>query len=175
MTREECQKLLTIINATYPNFNPEDLTATINSWLVFMQDYRYEEMEMALRYYVITSKSPFAPSVSELIAIASRAMEYSESDAITAWTQVRKAIKRGIYYAEEDFYSLPELAQKVVGYPEQIRSWAQMEAKEIDTVVWSNFKKSYETLQNRKQEQAMLSRSMQSLIQNTEQAMIEAN
>ena len=173
MTREECKKLLMIIDASYPNFNAQDLTATINSWYLFLESYDYKEIELALKIFITTSGSAFAPSVSELIAAANKPRQLTEIDATTAWTQVRKAIKRGIYYAEEDFYSLPELSQKVIGYPEQIRSWAQMESREIDTVVASNFRRSYESLQRKKQELSAMPLDIQRLIQTAEQKMIE--
>ena len=173
MTRDECKQIIMIIDASYPNFNVDDLTGTINAWYFMLQDYDYNTIIAGLKVFIATSGSAFAPSVSELIAYARKPQELQEPDATEAWVQVRKAIRRGIYYAEEDFEALSETAKKVVGSPSQIRSWAQMESRDIDSVVWSNFKKCYEVAQNRSRELKAIPANVMKLIENTGHAMIE--
>lgn len=175
MSMEECVELLMVIDACYPNFNvrPEDVDATSKAWFKFMKDYDYNTMETALKIFVNTSGSAFAPSVSELIAAAAKPRALMATDVATAWTQVRKAIRRGIYNSAEEFEKLPELAKQVVGSHEQLITWAQMQSSEIDTVVWSNFKRSYETLQKRQDEIAAMPAEIRNLIQSKQQMMIE--
>lgn len=167
MTRDECKKILIILDASYPNLKIEDMTSTIDSWFIFLQDYDYKTIEAGLKIFISTSGSSFAPSVSELIAYSRKPKELQETDAATAWVQVRNAIRRGIYYSHEDFEKFPDDVKKVVGSPSQIYTWAQMESKEIDTVIWSNFKKSYDTIQNRRREFSALPNEVKALIQKT--------
>ena len=58
-----------------------------------------------------------------------------------AWNQVRKAIS--YYNARENFNKLPELAQQIVGSPNQLKEWAMMKMEDVGTVVQSNFLKAY--------------------------------
>ena len=161
-----------IIDASYPNFNTQDLTSTINAWYLFLKDYDYKIIEAGLKVFIMTSGSAFAPSVSELIAASRKPQELLEADAATAWAQVRKAISRGIYHSVEDFEAFPEIVKKVVGSPSQINTWAQMESREIDTVVASNFRRSYETVQDRNREISAIPKDVLNIIQNAEQKMI---
>ena len=69
MTREETKELLMTINAIYPNFkvNPDQMTFTINAWHMVLKDYPATAINNALQKYANSSKSGFAPSVSQLI------------------------------------------------------------------------------------------------------------
>lgn len=173
MTRDETKKLLMVIDACYPNFKSENITATINSWAVMLEEYDYRAIEAGLKVFVATSGSAFAPSVSELIAAARKPMELKEPDMAEDWTQVRKAIRDSYYHAEEHFDKLSDTAKKVVGTPSQLRSWGQMESREVDTVVWSNFKKCYESAQSRARELKAIPGSVMKVIEQTSVAMIE--
>ena len=176
MTEDDCAKILMTIDACYPNFNVnnDSIEYTKKAWNVFLKDFEYKEIETALRIYIMTSGSAFAPSVSELIAAARKPKQLTEIGAEEAWPQVRKAIRNSLYNSEEGFAALPELAQKVVGSPNQLRTWGMMESREIDTVIWSNFKKSYEALQKRTNDYAALPKDVQQLLDNTSKNMIGA-
>lgn len=174
MTRDECKKILMTIEVLYPNFKIENMTGTINSWFIILQDYDYKMIEAGLKIFTATSGSAFAPSVSELIAYARKPQELKQTDAATAWVQVRKAIRNGIYHAGEEFDNLPEDVQRVVGSPNQIYTWALMESREIDSVVCSNFRKAYETMQKRDNDLKALPQNIQNLLQQTEQKMLTA-
>ena len=172
MSKEECKKILMTIQALYPNYTIEDKESTLRAWLVILQDYDYTAIETGLKIYVTTSGSAFAPSVGELITYSMKPLEMQQVDAVDAWTQLRKAISRGLYYSREEYEKLPEMVKEVVGSPAQIRSWAELETKEIDTVVWSNFKKSYEAKCQRKKDFALLPKEVRAVIQETEIKMI---
>lgn len=172
MTKEECKQLLMTMEIIYPNFKVEDKANTLKAWHLILQDYDPKYIEMGLKIYVTSSGSAFAPSIAELIEAAKRPEELQMVDSSTAWSLVRKAISRGLYYAKEEYEKLPELAKEVVGSPAQIRSWAELETREIDTVVWSNFKKSYESLKEKKKQISMLPADVRTLINGTQQKMI---
>ena len=87
---------------------------------------------------------------------------------------MRKAISRGLYYANEEFESLPEEAKKVVVRPEQLKEWAQMPSEEIDTVVRSNFRRSYEIMLKRSAELESLPKEVKKLVGAVNKKQIEA-
>lgn len=66
MTREQTQELLAAIQVAFPNFNPKDKKATINMWFMMISDYTYEQLSLALKEYILTEKSGFAPSIGQL-------------------------------------------------------------------------------------------------------------
>lgn len=67
MTREETKKLLLTIEAAYPHFKPENATLTVDTWHWALKDYPAPAIMNALQKYIKSSKSGFAPSVSQLI------------------------------------------------------------------------------------------------------------
>lgn len=66
MTREQIQELLATIQVAFPNFNPKDKKATTNLWLMMLSEYTYEQVSLALREYILTEKTGFAPSIGQL-------------------------------------------------------------------------------------------------------------
>ena len=168
MTREETAKLLAAISALYPNFKVENRSFVIDAWFSMLEDFEYSAISEALKVYTRTVDDQFAPSVNKLIALTRKPSELTQMNEVTAWRLVRKAIGRGIYYSREEYEKLPEEVQQAVGDPEQIRQWAMLESSEIDTVIQSNFKRRFETMQKRRLEIEAMPAEMQELIkQNT--------
>ena len=52
MTRDETKEILMTIQATYPNFKPEDKTITINTWFTLLKDYDRKQIGVALRDFI---------------------------------------------------------------------------------------------------------------------------
>ena len=146
MTREETQKLLMAIGSIYPNFKPEDKTLTIDSWHWALEEYPAEAVKAALQIYIRTSNTGFAPSVSQLISAMYEPTKNDQLSEGEAWAMVKKAIQDGNYHAEERFNELPETVQRAVGGPGMIRQWAQTDTDEVNTVIMSNFQRSYKAI-----------------------------
>lgn len=166
MNRDETKKILMIISATYPNFKIGDKTQAIDAWNFMLSDYSYNDIAVALKTYIATSGSAFAPSVSELIAMTRKPAELTAIDEVTAWGQVRAAIRKGLYYSREEFEKLDPDVQRAVGTPDQLREWAQLSSNEIETVIQSNFRRRFETMQKRAQEVAAMPAEVRQLLQN---------
>jgi len=80
-----------------------------------------------------------------------------------AWDMVRRAIS--YYHANEAFRNLPPILQKIVGSPNQLREWALMDVETVNSVIQSNFMRSYRAMAAREREYAMLPESTRQLIQ----------
>lgn len=156
MTRQETAQLLAIISATYPNFKVENKTQTIDAWCWALEEYPYEAIQMAYKVYLRTDKSGFAPSVNQLITNLQKPKEVSVMSEGEAWALVKKAIQNGNYHADEEFEKLPPLIQKAVGDSNMIRQWAMTDSSEVNTVIASNFQRSYKCIVSREQEKMML-------------------
>lgn len=75
MTREEIQELLATMQVAFPNFNPKDKKATTNLWLVMLSEYTYEQISSALKEYILTEKTGFAPSIGQLANLVKKQKE----------------------------------------------------------------------------------------------------
>ena len=153
MTRDETKELLMMLRATYPNFNvkPEEMTFTINAWQMMLEEYPYQAIQVALKIYVKTSTSGFAPSVSQLINAMYQPTKQNELSEGEAWALVKRAIQDGAYSATERYEELPDLVKQAVGSPNMIFQWSQTDSDEVNTVVMSNFQRTYRTILHRKE------------------------
>lgn len=145
MTRDETKELLMTIRAVYPNFNvkPEEMTPTINAWHLLLEEYPMQAAKIALQIYVKTNNTGFAPSVSQLIGCMYALSKNEQLSEGEAWAQVKKAIRDSTYHSEERYAELPESIQQAIGSAQMLREWAMSDSSEVNTVIMSNFQRSY--------------------------------
>ena len=149
MTREETQKILMVIQAAYPNYKPQDKSLTVNTWNEMLSDYSYQQVSAALKAYITSDKSGFAPGIGQIISKVNMLSKPQELNEMEAWSLVSKALRNGNYGAVEEFEKLPETVKEAVGSPENIRNWATSEYETIETVIQSNFIKTYRSVVER--------------------------
>ncbi len=149
-----------MITATFPNFKVENKTETINSWLYFLGEYDSNEVVLALKSYVKSNSSGFAPSCSQLIAELEKPRELAQMDGAEAWSLVRKAIGRSTYNSQAEFDKLPPTIQKAVGSANILYSWA-VDENYAEDVVMSLFLKNLKSVQQRESQFRRLPSEMQ--------------
>ena len=67
MTRDETVKIIRIMCDCYPNYKPSNLSETVDVWQMMLNEYDYSQISMALKTYVHSDTSGFAPSIGQLI------------------------------------------------------------------------------------------------------------
>lgn len=174
MTKNEVVKLLMTIQTFYPNYQVENKEFTINAWYSIIGDCDYKPMEKALRAYITTDTSGFAPSIGQLINKLHEVQSPQELNEMEAWLLVSKALRNGTYGAVEEFNKLPPLVQKAVGSPDNLRNWAQTDSESIENVVQSNFMRTYRTVVNRAKEYRKMPKDIQALIESTNRSSYSA-
>lgn len=174
MTKNEVVKLLMTIQTFYPNYQVENKEFTINAWYSIIGDCDYKPMEKALRAYITTDTSGFAPSIGQLINKLHEVQSPQELNEMEAWLLVSKALRNGTYGAIEEFNKLPPLVQKAVGSPDNLRNWAQTDSESIENVVQSNFMRTYRTVVNRAKEYQKMPKDIQALIESTNRSLYSA-
>lgn len=174
MTKNEVVKLLMTIQTFYPNYQVENKEFTINAWYSIIGDCDYKPMEKALRAYITTDTSGFAPSIGQLINKLHEVQSPQELNEMEAWLLVGKALRNGTYGAVKEFNKLPPLVQKAVGSPDNLRNWAQTDSESIENVVQSNFMRTYRTVVNRAKEYRKMPKDIQALIESTNRSSYSA-
>lgn len=164
MTRDEIKEMLMVIQAAYPNYKPQDKTVAVNTWYMMLKDYEKEVVEAALKIYIASDTSGFAPAIGQLIDKINTVTAPPELNSMTAWGLVSKALRNGCYGAEQEFEKLPMTVKRAVGSPDNLRHWAQSDSKSIETVIQSNFIRSYEAEVRRKNEAAKTPKDVMALI-----------
>lgn len=167
MTEEQVGKLLMTIQAYYPNYNPPDKKVTLNAWYIMLAEYPEELVLQALRACIATNTSGFAPDVGQIMSKIQTISQPQEFDGMTAWGLVSKALRNGTYGAVEEFNKLPPLVRQAVGIPDNLKNWATSDYQTIETVIQSNFLRTYETVVKRANEINRMPDNIKSLIEKT--------
>lgn len=163
MNITECKKLIVSMMVVYENYNPKDPELTARIWADIMPDYSYRQVDAALRSYIRSNVSGFAPTPGQLIDIIHTMTTPGELNEMEAWAVVKEAIGRSGYHATEEFAKLPLLAQKAVGSADQLRVWA-IDSNFNESVVMSNFQRSYRTVIDREREISKMPEDVRMLI-----------
>ena len=150
MTKEGATKLIMTMVAAYPNFHPADMTSTIKIWHAQLDAYRDDEVAAALKAFILSDASGFAPTIGQVVALIPRNQGDGMSE-LEAWGLVAKAIRNGNYGAEEEFAKLPDNIRAAVGSAGQIRQWASIDMNDLETVAQSNFLRSYRAVVKREE------------------------
>lgn len=164
MTEEQVGKLLMTIQAYYPNYNPPDKKITLNAWYIMLAEYSEELVLQALRACIATNTSGFAPDVGQIMSKIQTISQPQELDGMAAWGLVSKALRNGTYGAVEEFNKLPPLVRQAVGMPDNLKNWATSDYQTIETVIQSNFLRTYETVVKRVNEINRMPDDIKSLI-----------
>lgn len=167
MTREETVKIIRIMSDCYPNYKPNNLSETVDVWQMMLDEYSYNQVSIALKAYVTSDTSGFAPSVGEIVAKIQLVSQPQELDGMTAWGLVSRALRNGTYGAVEEFNKLPPLVRQAVGMPDNLKNWATADYQTIETVIQSNFLRTYETIVKRANEINRMPDNIKSLIEKT--------
>lgn len=167
MTREETVKIIRIMSDCYPNYKPNNLSETVDVWQMMLDEYGYNQVSIALKAYVTSDTSGFAPSVGEIVAKIQLVSQPQELDGMAAWGLVSNALRNGTYGAVEEFNKLPPLVRQAVGMPDNLKNWATSDYQTIETVIQSNFLRTYETVVKRANEINRMPDNIKSLIEKT--------
>lgn len=166
MTREETVKIIRIMVDSYPNYKPNNISETVDVWNMMLSEYTYEQISVALKAYILSDTSGFAPSIGQLIGKIQSISRPQELSEMEAWSLVSKAIRNSGYNSVEEFAKLPPIVQNAVGLPDQLRTWA-LDENYNEQVVSSNFIRCYRTELARHDELSKMPEEIKALIDNS--------
>ncbi len=141
----ETMKIMAVIETAYPRFyaqkTAEDRENAVKLWTQIFAEDPYNVVSMAVMALIKTS--PYPPQPSDLNAKIQQITQPQEMTEMEAWGLVLKAIGNSNYNSGEEFQKLPPVVQRLVGAPSQLREWAAMDSETLNSVVASNFQRSY--------------------------------
>ena len=172
MTVNDARKIIAVMLVSYPNFKPIDTELMATTWADMLNEYSYEQVSVALKCYITTDTSGFAPSIGQLVDRVSTFDRPQELNELEAWSLVYKAIRNSGYNSEYEFSILPDVVRKTVGTPNQLRTWA-MDENFNEQVVSSHFIKCYRSEVAKDREFRKMPANIRLLISNNSKAQID--
>ena len=96
---------------------------------------------------------PTIGAIKEKLYMIRTPSELTEQEA---WKMVSKACRNGYYNYVEEFEKLPEVIQRSLGGAEQLRTWSQMDTETFESVVASNFMRTFRVKKQQQKENLYL-------------------
>ena len=168
MKKSETVDCITYLSAAYPGaykrFTEQKFETLIAVWYNTFSEYPVQMVMVGVQGYISTDTSGFPPSPGQVIKIIQDLTAEKETNSMEAWAIVKKAVNSPRDRMEEAFRTLPPLIQKVVGGHHQLMAWGNVNEEEFETVIQSNFMRTYETEKRRQKQIDMLPERIKRMI-----------
>ena len=147
MNLVETAKLMAVLETAYPMFyakkTQQEREDAIRLWAEMFADEPGEVVAMAVKALIKSRVSTFPPGIGEITEKIQQITQPDQMTEMEAWNHVVKAVGNSAYNSGEEYQKLPPVVQRLVGSPSQLREWAVMDSETFNSVVASNFQRSY--------------------------------
>lgn len=168
MNREDTIKILSVLRGAYPAFyrdiTKQEAESTIALWMSMFDEEPYELVGAAVKAFISGDWKGFPPAIGQIKERIRQITQPQEMTEQEAWSYVSKALRNSTYGSVEEFAKLPPEVQAVVHDPNQLRQWAMAEADEVETVIASNFQRSFRVKQKTSREYMALPTEVKQLM-----------
>jgi len=160
MTVLETNLVLGTLQSAFPSFyrglgkkNAQDIA---DLWTKMFEDDDFKMVMGAVQALIATRTESFPPTIGEVKAKLAMLKEPEDISEQEAWAMVSRACQNGYYHSKEEFEKLPEVIQRSIGNPDQLKIWAQMDSETVESVVASNFMRTFRVKKQQQKELDMM-------------------
>lgn len=147
MTHDETLAIMSVLKAAYPNYYRDmkrgDAEAIVGLWAEMFKDDPFEIVAAAVKAHIASDTKGFPPHIGAIKTAIVKIKTPDKMTEIEAWGCVVKAISNSAYNSADEFKKLPPVVQRLVGSHNQLREWSMMDIDTVNSVVASNFQRSY--------------------------------
>ncbi len=168
MTENDTLGIMAVIKAAYPSYykgmTKLEAEKVLGLWHELFADDDPAIVGAAVKALIACDTKGYPPhigAVKEYIGKIKQPDTMTEQDA---WGLVYKAITRSGYDSSAEYKKLPPVLQRLVGSPSQLRDWSMMDGDMVNSVVASNFMRSYRARASYEREALALPDSVKSAI-----------
>jgi hypothetical protein len=169
MTKDETTAILAILKAAYPTFyqnmRVKDAESVVNVWHTMFAEDDPKIVTAAVQALIVTDVKGYPPhigAVKEKIRLLTQPEEMSE---LEAWSLVTKAVTNTQWqHPERQFDKLPEIIRNALGSASTLVEWGKVDESAFNTVIQSNFLRTYRAKAARAKEYNALPANVKALI-----------
>lgn len=167
MTQNEVMKIIAILEVSYPQhyskLNNEQMKNQLLLWCELWKDTDANLIANTVKSMINGDINPFPPTIGQINAKAYELFEPKVMTEQEAWNTLYKAICNSGYNAQYEYDHLP-LEIKPLCTPSQLREWANMNVDTLNSVVSSNFMRSFKAKEKQRIDYDKLPNETKSLI-----------
>lgn len=160
MNRQETMQILSILKVAYPVFykdiSKQEAEKTVDLWHTMFETDDVLLVINAVKAFIATDEKGYPPVIG---VIKKKIREISQPEMMTeleAWSLIKKAASNSYYNSKQEYDLLPPVLQKLIGSHNILREWSLIDTSQFDTVVQSNFMRSYRARIDHEQEHMAL-------------------
>lgn len=145
MTYKETLQIMAILKTAYPNYykGGSDLEQAAALWAELFADDDVLVVAAAVKSFIVNDDKGFPPVIGQIKTMVRDLTSPKEMTELEAWGLVSAALRNSLYNSDDEYRKLPPVIQRIVGSPSVLREWAQSDINELQTVIASNFQRSY--------------------------------
>lgn len=147
MNHTETLQVLAVLRGAYPAFyrgmSRDEAERVVALWTAMFSEDDAALVGAAVKALIATDERGFPPHIGAVKAKMRQIAAPAGMTSGEAWNLVAKAIRNSAYDSQKEFDRLPENIQRLVGSPSQLRDWAMMDSDTVQSVVASNFQRSF--------------------------------
>lgn len=169
MTIEETGTVMDILTIAYPMFYSKqsdyEKTDATKLWAVMFADDDGGLVAAAVKALIATKSDGFPPDIGQVKAKMHEIETQDELPDSKVWDLVSKAVRDTDFQnPSKQFSKLPPEIQAAIGSPAMLREWGMIDADTFQTVVASNFLKSYRTIKKRQRDTALIPADVKAIL-----------
>ena len=148
MNLKESAQVLFALKTAYPNscyrtMSEQEILDSAKVWATMFNETEGSVVMAGVKAYILSDSKGFPPAIGQINHLIRKNEKGSGLSEMEAWALVRRAICNSGYESGKEFASLPPLVQLAVGSPSMLKSWAMMDSDEVDSVIASNFQRTF--------------------------------
>lgn len=152
MEKNKIAEFLMVLKTFFPKFftslSVNEMENTMKAWNLILGDYSNEQIQAGLKFFLITNTKGFPPTPGEMIEAISKVSSPADNmpTAEECWLKIKNAVSNSTYHSVEEYNNLPDICKKLIGSSSILQNYADISPEYLETVVKSNFLKSYQAL-----------------------------
>ena len=166
MNIRETEIILGMMKTAYPSFYKNIATKeaqdAVKLWATMFESDPVNIVLEAIKGMICVLRYP--PTIADVKEKIYQIVNSIKDTELEAWGLVLSAIENANYYADECFNNLPPMIRKIIGSPNQLREWAMMDSETVNSVIQSNFMRSYTARSRQDENYRMMPESTRKMI-----------
>lgn len=176
MNRNEVKVVMAIMEVSYPHWmmkqTDESMKIMLDLWSELLAEDNAQHVIRAVKTIIQTDIREYPPNIAQIRTKVYDMTHDADTSENEAWGLVMKALKNSIHHSIEEYAKLPKDVQMVVT-AEQLKEWAQIEVDQLNTVIASNFMRSYKGRKASFKQDAILPESARTEIEGFKERLAE--
>ena len=160
MTKQEVVKIMAVLKAAYPSYyrdmRREEAEGIVNLWTEMFEGDDYGMVAAAVKAHIASDAKGYPPHIGAIKDALYKLQQPEAMSEMEAWNLIVNALRKSGYNSKEEFEKLPPVIQGIIGSPSTLLEWCMMDTSQLQTVVQSNFMRSYKARAQYDRDYAML-------------------